>query len=61
MRYPVVKQESRVLTVSSSSVGYEYDRWEVKDIEINNLALNVSNDDLTLENQYGFVGIGYSF
>ena len=56
-----MKQESRVLTASSSSVGYEYDRWEVKDIEINNLALNVSNDDLTLENQYGFVGIGYSF
>ncbi len=36
-------------------------RSVVKDIEINNLALNVSNDDLTLENQYGFVGIGYSF
>ena len=43
------------------TLGYKYDRWTVNNVKINNLALTVREDDLTITDSYAFTGIGYSF
>ncbi len=43
------------------TAGYKYDYWILKDVKVNNIALNINKDNLKIKNQVGFLGIGYSF
>lgn len=62
----LVKEKTKILFIPLSpqlylTAGYKYDKWVVKEVKINNIALNVSKDDMTITDSYGFLGIGYSF
>ncbi|SNZ03888.1 hypothetical protein SAMN06265182_0498 [Persephonella hydrogeniphila] len=62
----LVKKKMKILFVPISpqlylTAGYKYDKWTVKDAKINNIALNVSKDDIIITDSYGFLGVGYSF
>lgn len=62
----ILKEKKKILFLTLSpqlyvTAGYKYDRWELKDVKINNIALNLNKDDLVITDSYGFFGLGYSF
>ncbi len=66
LKFNIVESSKKIWFITLSprvyiTSGFKYDRWEVNDIKINNTALNITKDDLTMENKYGFFGFGYSF
>ena len=62
----ILKEKKKILFLTLSpeiylTAGYKYDRWELKNVKINNIALNLNKDDLVITDSYGFLGLGYSF
>ena len=66
IKFYIFKEKKKILFLTLSpqlyvTAGYKYDRWELKDVKINNIALNLNKDDLVITDSYGFFGLGYSF
>jgi len=66
VRFYILREKKKILFLTLSpqlylTAGYKYDRWELKDVKINNIALNLNKDDLVITDSYGFFGLGYSF